>query len=837
MKVIVKVGRASELRLRNVQAMRAINFGDVADLMSQHTDVGAIIVEDIRDTDQSKAEAVLAEAKQKGLPVFFYNASPSTVVQSAASSIGVEINSDMYELQRAISKEIAVNVVTAWGKIRATEEERYTAKHKTDNTGGLADVLQLLDRTNQSPHIINAGVSSEVPDKSQAELAELLASVMRERDESRDSLRQANDRIDLLRGIQTNLEAELTTCKGLLADVALGGQLNPDEYSPEYYARLASQFNTLREHRVQLEQNIAEYEATIKLHSDQAAELEEKVQKLEAKVAELESNNSNLTNELTTASEDKSGLQSELEVAKSDLESARASLAEALEKQGSIDSEAADSLKAEAESLAAKVTELSQQLDEALTDNNELGTKLQGSESAYNSMANAYEEKVLRISELEALVENLEGSLESSRVESQQISDKLASVSEKLDEVSKGGNSELEAATLEFQAKTSELEREIEELRSRLDSESQAKLSILTERDKANAELSELRTTCYGLKAQLEQTDVEGVTRMNSELRATKVQLETRVGYLEKEVAEAADKYRKLTKAKADADAELTRLRTNIQSMQSASNTYGGAAKLVVNCDYSGKGLVIPVFGSGSYGITTTAMSLAHGIAQASILYMDMDIVNPKADAWFGKQPLVKDLPGVRNPLMRSSFGALLENGTRFVLEHERELFIPALEAGKNHGSVDYFSGAYTTVDPAKLLSVDFSTLMNFCGNKYDYIIVDLGHFGSSDVVNALVRMFDSIAYRSIVVTLNDKFDTRNISVKVGAEHLDMANAIWVLNIADSTAISPMVKKAIGQATPVIIPKEPKLYGTNKVFGAVSSLKDRARELVNMITE
>ena len=254
------------------------------------------------------------------------------------------------------------------------------------------------------------------------------------------------------------------------------------------------------------------------------------------------------------------------------------------------------------------------------------------------------------------------------------------------------------------------------------------------------------------------------------------------------------------------------------------------------NCTYTGTAKVIPVFGSGSYGVTTTAVSIARKLHKAKILYMDMDLANPKADGWFKAQPILdsSSLSDIPNNINKTSLGILIDYGAKFVVDNKSSI-IQRVSETKNNVTIDYFGGLYGKLDTHRLKLVDFTYLLNTLGSMYDYIIVDCGKYGLSDTSNELISMFIGIAYKSIVVTPNDRLDTRNMSLKLSQNNVDISKIIWVLNISESTTVTPVVKKNIMGAIPVIMPLTPTAYGKQTSFDKIPILKDKLLEIISKI--
>lgn len=305
---------------------------------------------------------------------------------------------------------------------------------------------------------------------------------------------------------------------------------------------------------------------------------------------------------------------------------------------------------------------------------------------------------------------------------------------------------------------------------------------------------------------------------------------------LSEKVAETEERYGRLEEVNKQLKEKILTIKA-IGGGSTEPVTALSAGRIKLSCDYHGRGYIIPVFGSGSYGITTMAVSLAEKIQKASVVYMDFDMSSPKADSWFKKAPLIKELEDISNPLYRSGLGALLDKGSRYVISHEEQIFQRVMET-KSGLKLDYFSGLYGgKPDLTKLMSTDFSGLFAHLGNKYNYIIADLGRLGSSDAADAMTQMFSGIAHKNVIVSLNNKFDVRIMNMKLNSEKIHLDKSIWILNMSDSSGVDPVVKKCLGDAKPVIMPKEMSIYGTGQTYGRIPVLKDRLMEVMGYILE
>lgn len=273
---------------------------------------------------------------------------------------------------------------------------------------------------------------------------------------------------------------------------------------------------------------------------------------------------------------------------------------------------------------------------------------------------------------------------------------------------------------------------------------------------------------------------------------------------------------------------------------KSLSRNMASAEKLMIQVQYTSKASIIPVFSSGSYGSTTMAVSIAKRLP-GKVLLLDFDCVNPKIDPWFEINPLIKTLDGLVG-MEQTAFTALIKKGVDYVIEHRDEIFRSVSK--KKGNEVVYFSGTYTEIDLSEFASVDFQQFLNFVGSEYNYIVVDLGRIGGNDNTNALIRMFNSISWRNVMVCLHDKYDLRTTYITSKNHKINYTKTIWALNMAKSTKLDDSMKKILGASNGgkgdvnyFIFMKDMDYYGERKTFTDFGNPnKDRLQDLVDKVT-
>lgn len=312
---------------------------------------------------------------------------------------------------------------------------------------------------------------------------------------------------------------------------------------------------------------------------------------------------------------------------------------------------------------------------------------------------------------------------------------------------------------------------------------------------------------------------------LNSNLRSQLAELKTAYEMSEREKIEA----RQAVDTLRDQKEKLSR------QIKVISTGYSGGASVGVipSIAYQGRGQIIVVTGSGSYGITTTAVSTANNLAaQSRVLFIDFDMISAKADSWFKMTPIIQGLPDMSNRSERNTgLGLLIERGAQYFIGYSNSI-IRRVNSTKN-GWLDYVSGLYDKPDVVKLVATDFTAFLNFCGNNYDYVVVDFGRLGASDINNQMLRIFSDIAKSTVIVSCSDKIDIRNTRIELQRTRINMERAAWLVNLAENTKLDETSKNHLSPASAMVMPFVSDFYGQRKDFS-----KDRvSRDKFNVFVE
>lgn len=807
-KVLVKVGKSSRTRFNNVDAFRAVTFKEAQRLLLSNPDIASIVVEGVYSSELDTAVKVVTIAKSEGKHIFIHGDTNDYALDELNNRVDglIRVNS-LKELHDELTNITGVNVSTS--QINTFDDYENNEYSDIDNididNSGIdindndiydlneidipndiiessiehpnietkEDLMGIDDLNIDGIEISTEDVLSEHKEKTVIEMSNLIADLTREKAELAEQLGQALDRIELLLGIKEALEDERDMYKETLDNLDSDTNIIED---PVDQAELQK-----------IQDELQQYKDKYDKANIEIASLREEIDAARQQIVQYKEDIDELNNQIDAYKEEINRLNCDIDSHKDEIDKLKLSIYDANDR-------------------VATEVKVRLKLVDVLT------STIEDSGTIYNDI----DEKNIEIEKYKAEIKNLESSLDSVKITLQQVQKNYDYLVEYQAKCNNPRDEEIKRLT-----------EELEDTRLRC--------------DKVNNEIilksTEIRTLSTQLKNVTEESlrnesNYKKVLEANSALEEANKALMQSTSFLKSEVEKLHKQLDVSNNSVRNLEETNRQLKASVTNM--SKGVIVGDKKLRINCNYTGRGFIIPVFGSGSYGVTTTAMSIAKKLANDSVLYIDFDIANPKADSWFGKVPIIKDLTGINDALKKTGVGALIEKGTDYVIDNEKLIMQRVVET--KTGYIDYFSGAYTRIDITKLMSVNFTQFINYVGNTYKYVVVDLGRFGSSEVGDAIIAMFNSIAYKSIIVTLNNKYDVRTLGVKVHEDKLNLSNTIWMLNIADSSKVDPLINKSVGEAKLIIMPKVMQMYGSEQTFDKVSATRDRLSELIEIIT-
>lgn len=315
----------------------------------------------------------------------------------------------------------------------------------------------------------------------------------------------------------------------------------------------------------------------------------------------------------------------------------------------------------------------------------------------------------------------------------------------------------------------------------------------------ANKQLEVYKSKIASADASLAQNNV-----LKTKLDATEKELSSRIAVI------------------ADKDLEIKRLK---QSVGKKEVVTVGVDKVFSSFKYAGSAKIVTVFGGGSFGVTNTAYSIASRL-KGKILFIDLDISNPKSDRYTKKNPMV-NVTGVPSNLYKTGIGVLYSCGIeKFIAEYEK-LSIRIITT--RNAELTWISGLYSSI---KLENIDYtSDFLNYVGNLYDYIIIDSGKIGYSSLSDSLIKSLCDISHKSLVVSSNDSYTTRGISLALN--RVKITNVGWVINLASTSIIGDKSKKNMGTNDYCILPFSNSIYGTDRPIVDDSNINGRLVTYLN----
>lgn len=337
------------------------------------------------------------------------------------------------------------------------------------------------------------------------------------------------------------------------------------------------------------------------------------------------------------------------------------------------------------------------------------------------------------------------------------------------------------------------------------------------------------------LKIKLSELEKEDIEKLKEDKKISDMgnsQMMQELGRVKKELQAVRYQIKRRDETIARLEEDKSRIELTNKSL---SRNVASAEKLMIDVEYTSKASIIAVFGSGSYGITTTAVSLAKKLP-GNVLLLDFDCVNPKIDSWVGMNPMIKELDGLTG-IEQSAFGALIKQGVDYVVDR-RDLIFRRVSTNRKGGTgVYYFSGIYVPIDLSEFASIDFQQFLNFVGSEYNYIVVDLGRLGGNESTNALIRMFNKIAWRNVMVCLHDKNDLRTTFINSKRQGVSYTKTIWLLNMAKNTKLDDSMSKILKGMTYMTFVRDMSCYGEKMTFTEFGNPnKDRLQDLIEKVT-
>lgn len=853
-KIVIKVGNKSTSRFRNAKVYRAITVKELLNLTeTQNPDI--LVIENINEHEYSSIVSFLGDfSKRENKFVFFFVPDNDDITTGAADELSLDIYLDIKDLYRAININCGINVdidiSLNKNKSEYIEDDPFESgfedpfseaiqasneAYKTDKftqvsevnilnraEAGLSDsdedlgiipvTVNTVDETNPIiEDISNQETTQEetntvVPDdyiKLKEELsrtAEKLAETEELNSKLSNQAKEAVDKVLNLNKVIKAIKDERDTFRSELKSLEEADIIEDPATISEY--------NMLKDKIAELEESLNNSSSK---SNDEVNELINERDRLITELSELKSKHIQLEDRVSELEIDNDTLTRKLQIATDDV---------------SKDNEIAD-LKNQVISLSETIQSLNEQLDSTCNNLNgkiseidELKNQKQAEIQSRQHIVYLLEKAVLKLQTVYLLqqeVDTLKSANDELEQDITQLKAELNDKQARLDKVIADTETRVSLARNYVQEELENVKRENSSLRTRLD-------IVTAQYNARDTQYNTLIQTCG-----IDENGAMAIVDTNKTLEAINNTLRSKL-------AELTTAYETAEREKVEAKQNLVSLKeqngklsTQLRAMSSGYSG-GGNSGIIPPIQYDRnacRAQVICVFGSGSYGITTTAYTTAQILSgQGRTLFIDFDMVSAKADSWFRVNPIANSVMGIDPQDRRNTgLGIIINRGAPFFLANAMNI-IQRISVGKN-GCIDYLSGIYASLDVVKIVSADFSSVMNYFGNSYDYIVIDFGRLGTSDINNQLIKIFSDIARSNIMVTSSDKIDIRNGRMAIEKARINMLNMGWLINLAENTKIDDNTRARISPAVFQVMPFIDDFYGKRQEFNRNKLSRDK----------
>ena len=748
--------------------------------------------------------------------------------KSEVENLTTDLNDKVEQLNELNSKiesgEIHAEIVADYEKKLSELSDKYNdALKKFENEQG--KVNEISDNSNKELELMSSDLTNvkNERDKFKGDIDRLnkqlksseekVENITKERDDLKKKVESLEKEKKDLTKERDNLKAECDGLKSERDTLKINvGDLETDKET------LTERVETLEKEKSELEQKKSSIEGK------QARLLSEK-EKLTNEKSELANAMVKLTNEKIALEDERRELkdrQKSIEAEKKDLENEKNSLAEKVSQLESLEDTSEkneESLNEKIESLAKEKSHLEDKLEALENEKEQLSKKVEAAEKkadAAEKKADAAEFAKFEIEEtatvLKKSTEALDRKLNDKQSEIDQLKETITNLNLQLDEckadlsLATDANSKMleQQGDINSQHKDEidKLKQQISGLETKLkltneqleQKEQQYSVLVAQQADKS-AGASALASTNQTLEI-VNKTLSEQLSVANKDITA----LKNSRAKLTSEVKNYKDKCNQLDSALKNTVKALGSGAGNTEKKEQTSNSNSGIGYqylAVKPINYTGSAKIIPVFGCGGTGITTAAVSLASKICLTSnVLYIDMDITQASADAWFGQTPLCGGLSGLGlMDIECTGLGIFYEKGFN-IFNNNLDKIIKNVEHTKG-GGTDYLSGLIHRVDDERIANADYTSLFNRLGEKYTYIVVDLGRVGNSRINDSLIKAIFDISATNMAVVPQNYFSIRNFLLKVNEAKVDMRKLKLVINMCTATALDRRTKQAL----------------------------------------
>lgn len=931
-KIIVKVGKKSNLRFANSKVYRAITANDLNLLVKNHSDCKIIVIESISEDEQDAVKdfAISFKAMSDDNAVLFYIPTNDEITSGIADELDYNIYLTDRDLYKYIYEAFGINVsvyIDDRKRLNSEELSESIPDGITDIFGGIGDesesdisdaiaAIDEVDKNAEKESIENIENKESNIDKKEAvsltkkdenideiiDNIDKVESVTLEKSvktvkEEKDIVSKDNDTLtnDVDRQIakeaihlennKSSIETEKTeqlngnaTLESLSSDALntsdeaskevedrhLEMTADTEEYIEELKMKIRDakyDYNEVLKDMREANSRIESLENIIRLLRDEKDNMQKRMDELMisdeviedpislSEYGVIKDNASKLEGQILDLNSTITMLKGTIESKELDINSAEATMDELKQTVSSLREQltTANQTIKEDEKYKEESEEYKEQLDKALVENKGLHARIESAEDENRGLSDELTETTIRADKESSVRLEMLEQLKSAILRIRELSVKL----NKLDENNRELTSKIAHTEKQLKDSRNAARDQLEKIAKleKVVQDSDKKLEIANnssdaEKAALNDKISQLKNKLNMVENQLRQkenqyntlVETSGVDENSAKaLLDTNKTLENISKTLREQLATANKELDRVKRSEADAAKKMNNyknqvatLQKSLQSLASVGTGVGSSDNVSVRPIHLGysKSQIITVFGSGSFGITTTAMSLAQKLSATSkVLYIDFDLVSPMADSWFKRSPILNNIPGtVNGSLHNTGLGLFIEQGVDTISRFTSKIIIPV--SNTKGGGIHYLSGLYYRPDAYKLATANYDEFFSILGNNFQYIIIDFGRLGSSEISDQLIKAVSDISFKNIVVTTTNNFEIRNFKNKLNDLHIRLDNVAWLLNMCTTTALDQKVKELVKPCSYDMLPRMEQ-YGAQENFLRVNLTRDR----------
>lgn len=841
---VIKVSKSSRIRLRNTKAYRAINFQELDYYIDNYNDINLVIIENASNDDFESVKKCQDSSVAKVLA--YSESEVSDEIKAKYKEIGIEYLIGLESLQDYIEDTLNVEVATH-KRVRDTKVIEIVEGGEEGESSDANEAISLFNDTAEKEEAKEKD-ADEARRRYQEELEESLRAIR----ENTEIVSEDTDEDE-----DNNISVTITSKDDLGKDINEEELFKEETEQEEEDIRIANEElgKVIQDKDIEIERLDKQLSITL----DKLASLSKVKEVIEREKKDIETRLNNImidddVTEVLIGALDRDGYERKIKDLESEIADLNLKLLDIDNLQARINNLDAiistkeqdelklkeeitrlsnntelDNLKAKIETEVASRLALSDLINSILLKLNSIKESLNSKTIEYNNAMNELRKLQDSYSSVEDRDRKLIG--ERDRLKKELVNSKNIYESRinalTADNKNKATNYSL------LQLEKGDVERRLQDMSDKYDLIQEKFTDMNGKYTKAQQLLAEQKK----IIDQYKDIDINTLQDSTSILEKTNSSMVIEIGRYKQKIADAESRLVAQNTMIESLKKQNDSLRQTTKSVQ-AGGFSGASEELNIRCDYSGGAKIIGVVGSGSIGITTTAISLCHKL-RGRVLFIDMDIVSPKADGYLKKNPMIKGLDGFTDrasSMYQTGLGTLLYKDADYFIDHES--LIVQLAAKTRDGYIlDYISGLYTKAPLLRYMTVDFGKFLSYFGKKYDYIVCDLGRVGGSEIQNALIRMISGIAYKIVVIALHNKVDMRSVKLRLDSEKIKADNTIWMLNMSKNAAMDDVMRRCIGQQPFVIMPKKMDIYGEDVTFDRVPILKDKLSELCSKILQ